>query len=92
MLRVHEKGLRRRAQSVGVGVLLLFDPVVGEALLLGFFELRGDAFDAKVVGVAMCLIWQGGEVNSVRSTLPTAPAVMPSRRGYSLFMRRRHAW
>jgi hypothetical protein len=60
MLRVHEKGLRRRAQSVGVGVLLLFDPVVGEALLLGFFELRGDAFDAKVVGVAMCLIWQGG--------------------------------
>jgi hypothetical protein len=36
--------------SVGVGVLLLFDPVVGEALLLGFFELRGDAFGAKVVG------------------------------------------
>ena len=45
--------------SVGVGVLLLFDPVVGEALLLGFFELRGDALDAKVVGVGMCLIWQG---------------------------------
>ena len=39
--------------SVGVRVLLLFDPVdpvVGEALLLGFFELRRDVFDAKVVG------------------------------------------
>jgi hypothetical protein len=29
----------------------LFDPVVGEALLLGFFELRGDALDPKVVSV-----------------------------------------
>ena len=28
-----------------------FDPVVGEPLLLGFFELRGDLFDAEVVGV-----------------------------------------
>jgi hypothetical protein len=27
------------------------EPVVGEALLLGFFELRGDVLDAKVVGV-----------------------------------------
>jgi hypothetical protein len=40
-------------------VLPLFDPVVGEALLLGFFELRRDVFDAKVVGVGMFLIWQG---------------------------------
>jgi hypothetical protein len=52
MLRV-QKGARRRVPSVGAGVLLLFDPVVGEALLLGFFELRGDAFDAKVVGVVL---------------------------------------
>jgi hypothetical protein len=52
MLRV-QKGARRRVPSVGTGVLLLFDPVVGEALLLGFFELRGDAFDAKVVGVVL---------------------------------------
>ena len=59
MLRVHEKGARRQVPSVGVGVLLFFDPVVGEALLLGFFELCGDALDAKVVGVGMCLIWQG---------------------------------
>ena len=54
-----KKEPRRQVPSVGVGVLLLFDPVVGEALLLGFFELRGDALDAKVVGVGMCLIWQG---------------------------------
>jgi hypothetical protein len=31
-------------------VLLLFDPVIGDAVLLGFFELRRDVFDAKVVG------------------------------------------
>jgi hypothetical protein len=57
--------------NVGVGVLLFSDPAVSEALLLGFFELRGDlfdpkvvgffelrgdAFDARVVGLAMCLI------------------------------------
>ena len=35
------------------GVLLLFEPVVGEALLLGFFELRGNGLDAKVVGVGL---------------------------------------
>jgi hypothetical protein len=28
------------------------EPVVWEAPLLGFFELRGDVFDAKVVGVS----------------------------------------
>jgi hypothetical protein len=28
-------------------------PVVGEALLLGFFELRGDLFNAEVVGVGL---------------------------------------
>jgi hypothetical protein len=27
-----------------------FDPVVAEPLLLGFFELRGNLVDAKVVG------------------------------------------
>jgi hypothetical protein len=27
----------------------LSDPIFAEALLLGFFELRGDLFDAKVV-------------------------------------------
>jgi hypothetical protein len=32
-------------------VLSLFDPVVGETLLLGFFDLRSDVFNAKVVGV-----------------------------------------
>jgi hypothetical protein len=32
-------------------VLLLFEPVVGEALLLGSFALRGDVFDAKVISV-----------------------------------------
>jgi hypothetical protein len=38
-------------QVVGEALLLgFFDPVVGEALLLGFFELRGDLFDPKVVG------------------------------------------
>jgi hypothetical protein len=59
VLGVHEKGARRRGAKRRRRVLQLLEPVVGEALLLGFFELRGDAFDAKVVGVAICLIWQG---------------------------------
>jgi hypothetical protein len=29
----------------------VLDPIIGEALLLGFFELRSDAVDANVVGI-----------------------------------------
>jgi hypothetical protein len=44
---------RREISSAKVKVFVgwLSDPIFSEALLLDFFDLRGDLFDAKVVGV-----------------------------------------